>query len=200
MRNLILAAFFFISFANADVNPAFFGGIEKSHYAFIGMEFLSRLGFAIENSVFTQGIEKQYIRSVIFYKWRILSHLHGSYTLFYGTRYDNDYYDAGAKVDLSLAIHPRFLHLCGAIQPFYDSFFGYNTGYQICAQSFVFQEIGFYGGFRNIPDYRDIERRIFAGISINSGNIIVLPELSLPTSRKTHLIRLSVNFIYKKFI
>jgi hypothetical protein len=111
-------------------------------------------------------------------------------------RYDQDYYDVGARLDVLWQSY-RYLQVGGTLMPFYDSSLKGLVGYQAYVQSFLLKEIGVFVGAKNLPDFRNVERRYMAGLEIESGNLIVRPELSFPMNGETHLSRVSLFFVYR---
>lgn len=194
-----IACIFILLFASsifASSNFAYLLGMRNNRYVFIGVEYDNVWGFIVENSVFTQGTEKQYIRVAPYYAWALPGNITGSYTLYTGMRYDKDYYDFGARID-ALWAPIQYMQLGGAFNPFYDSFLKEKIGYEFFLQSYITKELGIFAGFKNIPYFRDTERRIMGGFTIKTGNILVRPELSLPPNNGSHLSRVSLYFIYK---
>lgn len=76
-------------------------------------------------------------------------------------RYNFDYYDFGAVLDLKCRLFSKYLQIESVLQPFYDSDAKSMIGYSISARTMPIEEIGFFGGFKNLPEIRDIERRYF---------------------------------------
>lgn len=197
MRKVILVALL-LCYVNLFANDSFsyLIGMRNNRYVFAGVEYVARFGIAVENSVFTQGTEKQYVRVAPYYRWSLGEGLVGSYALYTGMRYDRDYYDVGARVDV-LWHHYRYLQVVGTLMPFYDSFLKGLVGYQAYAQTFPLKEIGVFAGAKNLPDFRDVERRFMGGLVFESGRLCVRPELSVPMTGETHLTRVSLFFVYR---
>lgn len=181
---------------SANESFSYLMGMRNNRYVFAGVEYAARFGIAVENSVFTQGTEKQYIRVEPFYRWNLGEGLVGNYALYAGMRYDQDYYDVGARLDV-LWQHYRYLQVGGSLMPFYDSSLKGLVGYQAYVQSFLLKEIGVFVGAKNLPDFRNVERRYMAGLEIESGNLSVRPEVSVPMNGETHLSRVSLFFVYR---
>ncbi len=197
MRKLILIAVL-LCCVNLSANESFsyLMGMRNNRYVFAGVEYAARFGIAVENSVFTQGTEKQYIRVAPYYRWNLGEGLVGSYALYTGMRYDRDYYDIGARLDV-LWQHYRYLQVGGTLMPFYDSSLKGLVGYQAYVQSFLLKEIGVFAGAKNLPDFRNEERRFMGGLVFESGNLCVRPEVSVPMNGGTHLSRVSLFFVYR---
>ena len=197
MKKIVLfLLFLLLGGAHADEGLAYFLGMRNNHYAFVGVQYASKYGLAVENSVFTQGVEKQYVRIIPMYLWELGYGISGAYSVYGGIRYDQDYYDLGARLDLSWQKY-RYFQLVGVLSPFYDSFLKNRVGYQAYIQSFLGQEVALFAGIKNLPDFRDVERRYIGGLVIKTGNVQVRPELSMPMDGGTHLTRVSIFFVYK---
>lgn len=179
----------------ANSNFAYLLGMRNNRYAFMGIEYSGKVGMVVENSLFTQGVEKQYIRLAPYYRWNIGKYFEGSYIFFVGMRYDGNYYDLGSRLDF-LWLPFYYFQIGGSLMPYYDSVLKRKIGYKAYAQSFVFQDVGLFIGVKNLPDFRETENRYIGGIVIKSGRIWVKPELSVPMSRDSHLTRVSVFFVY----
>ena len=195
MKKVIAVLLYLMVSAYADSEFSFLLGMRNNHYAFIGAEYASKIGLAVENSVFTQGVEKQYVRVCPYYRWTLGNSVSGVYSLFSGMRYDQEYYDFGARLDL-LWSPSQYFQVGGTFMPYYDSFFENTVGYKAYVQSFILEEVGLFAGVKNLPDFRAAERRYTGGLVLKSGHIMVRPELSTPMNGETHLIRASVFFIY----
>jgi len=197
MRKLILIAVLLCS-VNLSANGSFsyLMGMRNNRYVFAGVEYAARFGIAVENSVFTQGTEKQYIRVAPYYRWNLGEWLVGRYALYTGMRYDRDYYDVGTRLDV-LWQHYRYLQVGGTLMPFYDSSLKGLVGYQAYVQSFLLKEIGVFAGAKNLPDFRNVERRFMGGLVFESGNLCIRPEVSVPMNGGTHLSRVSLFFVYR---
>ena len=181
----------------AESDFSYMMGMRKNKYAFLGVMLNSRYGFLAENSILSQGVEKQYARLYLFYAWEMPLGISGRYSFFGGARYDGDYYDYGARLDAQWVVIDRHLKLEGAFEPFFDSFFKERIGYEIGASCFLHHDFGIRVGVRNLPDFRNVEQRVFAGLFFDTEKVYVLPEVSAPLNGDTHLLRVSISFIYQ---
>jgi hypothetical protein len=118
------------------------------------------------------------------------------YVLYGGMQYDMDYYDYGGELSLLWAPHAYF-QIKARYRPFYDSDLGTRYGYLIQLQSFPFEDVGFYAGFKNMPDYRNVERRFFGGMLFDVGRLGVYSEISTPVHGSFEWTRVQLNFIYR---
>lgn len=178
---------------------AYILGMRNNHYVFVGLEYGEKWGLVVENSFFTQGFEKQYVGVGTFYEWNAFRNINGLYYWYAGRSYDGTFYDVGVQTVVYWTwfdfIQWKFL-----LNPFYDSFFKVNNGYELLIQMPVLEEINFFGGVKNLPYYRKIERRIACGAMFKTGSIWVKPEFSVPMNGDTHLTRVEISFVYKRLI
>lgn len=197
MRKILTLIMIVSSLAFAEGNLGYVLGVEKTRYYFAGLEYAKKWGIVIENSVFDQGVEKQYGRFAPYYLWNLPGGFSGAYTLYFGMQYDLDFYNFGARVDLQWTIHSRYLFANAVFELYYDSYLKDNVGFEIFVSSFLLKEVGVFGGYKNLPEYRRTERRYIAGLLFETGRIVVKPEISLPQNEDSSLMRTSVSFVYK---
>ena len=171
-------------------------GIKNSKYAYIGLQPFERWGIAYENSLFSQDIKLQYGRLDLFYIFEMPFDLRGCYVFFLGTRYNMDYYDIGGELDVRYDMVLRYLQIKGILQPRYDSDIKGKIGYSLALQTRPFEEIGFLVGIKNLPEYRNVERRVFAGLSFEGPHLKIVPEISFPLAKETELMRVTISFVY----
>lgn len=199
MKYFLAILLFAISVSFAQ-GPSYILGMRNSKYAYAGIKPFQSWGIAYENSVFTQDLELQYGRIALFYVFDAPFGISGSYAFFYGIRYNFDYYDFGAELELKYDVHPRYLQIKGILQPRYDSDAKGMFGYSILAQTMPLGEVGLFAGFKNLPEYRDVEQRLFAGVAFETPHLKVLPEISTPVVTNLATIRVSISFVYMNLI
>ena len=86
----------------------------------------------------------------------------------------------------------------GIYQPYYDSDLEISHGYSVALSLFPLSEVGVTGGIRNIPDYRETERRVFAGLVFDTPHLLLQPIISTPLrSGAKSVTRLTINFVYR---
>lgn len=190
---IIFASALFI-YANGTTSALF--GMRNSNYAFLGIQ-KDCWGFAYENSVLVQKPKLQYSRVAAFYSTELPFDISVNYALYGGMRYDQEFYDYGSRISTTWGFHPQYFLLTGTWQPFYDSGYGFHYGYSAGFKTFLLPEIGFFANFKNLPEYRNIERRAEGGLIFKSGNLMVAPQISTPIDGQTPLTRVSVSFLYK---
>ena len=200
MKNIIILilALAGMSFANT----AFFLGMPNTRNIFGGGNISENTGLYLKHSVLINdpdmgiNLKQQYVRLGAFYQWDFGLFCRGYYLVYGGLRYDRVYWDIGTKAFATVGkLHG--LNLVLALQPFHDSEMGNFLGYMIRTRSPAIKNITSFVGFKNIPEYRVVERRLSAGLSVDVNNLMVDCEVSSPTSWKTQFTRVSVGFIYK---
>lgn len=194
MKKILIIILLALNFLFAQTSYVL--GMRNSKYAYAGIQPFRNFGMAYENSVFVQDVELQYGRIALFYVFEHFPYIAGSYAFFYGMRYNYDYYDFGAELDVAYYVHPKYLQIKGVLQPRYDSDAKKMLGFSILVKTMPFGEIGFFGGCKNLPEFRDVERRLFAGLAFETPRLKVTPEISAPISSSLAATRVSVSFIY----
>lgn len=175
-------------------------GMRSSKYAYIGVQPFKHWGVVYENSLFAQDMNLQYGRISLIYSFDIPFGLKGYYSFFYGMRYNNDYYDLGTVLNCEAALYSRFLWVNGVLQPRYDSDIKGMLGYSLSLKMMFFRDIGLTAGIKNLPEYRNVERRFFAGFVFETDHLKVMPEISTPLSIEMETTRVSVSFVYENSI
>lgn len=197
MKKIIFLICFFSIWSFAQ-QSGYILGLRSSKYGQVGYENASQWGVILENSIFIEDVELQYLRIEAFHDFSIMQDLDLQYLLFYGSRYNHDYHDYGGSIKLSADLIAKYLNITTIFQPFYDSDLGLTYGYSAKLQTIPLKHVGIFGGVRNIPEYRDPERRVFGGIVFNLPQLILEPEISTPLKKDSRsTTRLTVNFIYK---
>ena len=176
-------------------NNLFFTGMRNQRFLYVGAQHGS-YGVAYEQSMFNQDPEQQYGRIGLFAEYSLPLSVTLWYILYGGMRYDLDYYDYGGEIFLLWT--PRaYFQIRGQYRPFYDSDLGVRHGFLVLLQSFPFEDVGFYVGFKNMPDYRNVERRFFGGVLFDVGRLLVYPEISTPVRGSFEWTRVNLNFVYR---
>ena len=171
--------------------------MRNSKYGAIGFEY-NDIGVVYENSVFIDVLEKQYARLLIYHDFSWTDRIDLRYSLYYGTRYNQDYYDYGGIFEINTRITKHALRFSGIYQPYYDSDLEISHGYSAALSLFPLSEVGVTGGIRNIPDYRETERRVFAGLVFDTPHLLLQPIISTPLrSGAKSVTRLTINFVYR---
>lgn len=200
MRKALLLLFFLSICAFAQ-NTHYFLGVQNSKYAFAGIENPNRFGFSIKNSLFVEDLEYQYVRAAIFYNFQLPFNIGGRYTLYSGIRYNRDFYDFGGNLHLKWNVFDKLLQIESSFLSYYDSDLGRKICYLVGIQTMFLKEIGVFAGFKNIPEYRDSEQRIYGGLVFDVPRILVKPEISIPINNEWETTtRISISFTYRNTI
>ena len=181
---------------HAEYHP--FIGMRNSYYGFVGIRLDDKWGATVEQSLYPQGPEKQHIRGWIFSKYSPAKLIDIRYAAFIGTAYNESFFDAGVRADLIANILEKHLQLLGTFQPFYDSFWEKQLGYRCAIQSMFTNELGAFFSFKNLADYRNLEKRYSAGMLFQVKNLYVRPEYSIPLNRDHRAGRTTIFFEYSK--
>ena len=199
MRCFLVLLFLLCSTAFAQ-GTTYFLGIRQSKYGYVGVQPFRHWGVRYDNSLFSQSVEYQYGRLALFYSFDTPFNMRGTYSFFYGMRYNQDYYDWGGELNCTLALHPKYFRINGILQPKYDSDIKEMVGYSVSLQTLPLQEVGLLMGFRNLPDFRDVERRAFVGMIFETERLKVVPEVSTPIATKMESTRVAISFVYRNGI
>lgn len=193
---IIISTLILISFVEAQ-DLSFIIGMRSSKYGSVGVEYKD-IGFIIENSIFIDDVENQYIRAKTYLNFSITNQINLKYILFYGSRYNNDYIDYGGMIETSLQSTSKAIQATGAFLTFYDSDLGLYYSYSTSLILLPFSEVGITAGIRNIPEYRMPEKRAFIGLVFDLPHLWLQPEISTPFEKSAKSItRLTFNFVYK---
>ncbi len=187
-----------LSFASTE----FFVGMPNTRNIILGLEFNEKIGVYVKHSILMNdpdmliNLKQQYIRIGSFYQWYGGRYLKGLYWIYGGVKYDQSFWDLGTRAFVVVGLD-QGINLEMMLQPFYDSEMGNFLGYLVRMRTPAVKGTSFVLGFKNVPEYRMVERRLSAGFSIAKDDLIVDCEISSPTSWKTQFTRVSVGFIYK---
>ena len=196
MKSLKYLMFFWALVAGNAFASVAFVGMENSKYAIAGFRPGRSAGVALVHSLWVQDAS-QYVRLCPFYYFYLNDNISGHYSVFYGTTYEQTYYDYGADLYLSAMFFSRMVELDGRFRPQYDSDLKFNYGYEVVGKISGWKEIAVFGGMKNIPEFRKAEDRFLAGVSFSVKNLNVSPEVSIPTNLETQYTRIHVNFLYE---
>ena len=175
-------------------NSQLFMGMRNQRFLFSGIQYRA-YGVAYEQSLFNQDPDQQHGSLGLFAEYTLPLSVTLWYAVYGGMQYDADYYDYGGEVGMVWDAFDYF-GLKARYRPFYDSDLGTHYGYLVQLQTFPFKEVGFYAGLKNMPDYRDVERRVFGGMLFDVGRLEVYPEISTPVHGSFEWTRVQLNFIY----
>lgn len=169
-------------------------GVKNTRIAIAGYELSCKLGLLIENTMYVQDVKSQYIRLALFYKKDLQYKVNAGLFAFYGQRYNHDYYDLGVR--LFTDWHWKVFAFSGALQPLYDSEMKYHTCYSVAVNGYVFSDFAVAIEFKNIPEYRNVEKRASFGLLFDTPVLKVKPEVSIPLTNEEQLTRISISLLY----
>lgn len=195
MKWMILTLLFFVSIVYAESESHILVGMRNQRYAMAGAQY-KRFGVVLEQSLFNQDIDLQYGRIVAFANYVLPLYSDIQFALYAGTQYGRQYYDFGSRVMLDVDAIPHILRLSGTYQPFWDKELGTRHGFRYQFAIIAMDEIQLYAGLKNIPDYRETERRYVGGVVFDVGYLSVTPEISIPVNGSFEWTRISVGFVY----
>ncbi|MCQ2049470.1 MAG: hypothetical protein MJZ22_00440 [Candidatus Saccharibacteria bacterium] len=171
-------------------------GLRNSKHAMVGARY-KNYGVVVENSLYVQSIDLQYIRASVFYRFDLPLNLSGYYALYSGIQYNRNFFDVGAVANLKWNPLGKYLQMSATIMPFYDSDLDRQFGYSFGIQTIPLSEIGLFVNLKNIPDYRVLENRLAAGLVFVFEHMTVKPEISVPLDFNLDYARVSVSFVYE---
>jgi hypothetical protein len=170
-------------------------GMRDNQYVNVQYIFKSGLLSELENSVFTTKFKHQHICAHIGYR-QYLKYLEGDIRAYYGTAYNNSYDDYGMMVSLKKDFS-RKMGIELVLNPHKDSDYGYTSCYKVSIHQYIFKEIAIELISSNIPEHREALNRIKAGLILNSRNLCVRPQVSIPTEGHIKNVRVLVSFNYQ---
>ncbi len=148
----------------------------------------------LEESVYAEKIGFQYLRLYTGYQLKLHQSTLSVYPYF-GTTYNGNYYSTGCFIDGKYHFLDKF-NFFASINPHYDSGYKYKTCYRIGVGMNLTSQIGIKAEFQDMPIYRMKEKRLKGGIFFKTGNLMVIPQLSIPSEGVINNIRCIVDFKY----
>lgn len=170
-------------------------GLRDTRYAQLGYTYKDRWSATLEHSIYSEHFDNQKVRLYLGYhntwNWFTLNVQPYASTLWNG-----NYQDVGTLLNVDLRVLHRW-HVDATINPHYDTQIGYSTCYSAGTKVTVTEQVAIVAHFTNIPEYRESEKRIRAGLEFKVLNLIVTPELSVPVEGQQKTIRALCGFNYK---
>lgn len=193
---LSLLACIGLSVASHHISAQVSIGLRDSRYANISYACARGFSATFEQSIFAEKLPCQYFRIYAGYRTE-LGRVECTLRPFYGMTYNNIYRNLGAMVDARLPIAGPFA-LYGTLNPLYDSTFGYTTCFRAGALVRVTDDIAVKGDFNTVPEYRESEKQLRAGLEFNVGNLSFSPMISMPVegNGKYKSLRVLAGFTY----
>ncbi len=171
-------------------------GMRDTRYLNVNYTIAERFNVELEHSIFAEKFKYQHVRLSASYTLPI-KHFELAVKPYFGTLYSGDYCDVGAL--LSVRYRPvRPLTLCGTFNPHYDSGLKYKTCFMLGAECVVYRALSVVAHYTTIPEYRESERRVRAGLRLDVNSLWVQPLLSIPVkSGETKSLRVAVSMGYR---
>lgn len=169
-------------------------GLRDNRYAGIGYVFSSKYDLKIEQSMYPEKLGFQYVRLNANANFSAAD-LMLSYKLYYGLLYNRDYHDVGGNFRIGYNFIKR-LNVYADVNPHYDSGYDYKTNYGFGLKAKVYKGAGFVVGYSTIPEYRQSEKRIRAGLIFEENTLSVSPVISLPAEKDLTTMRVLVSIDY----
>lgn len=179
------------SFAQIDA------GLCNTRFVYGAYTFADHYRVALRHSVFSEkigfqqiGLSAEYFGNVSKFDYNI--------KIYGATAWNGDYQQAAAVA--SLTYSPlSLLHLTGRINPLYDTGYKYKTCFSLGAAVDLNKSIDVRTSYTTIPDYRKSEKRVHAGFGLRSGQLSVIPEVSIPVAgeQKYKNLRVLVSLNYR---
>ncbi len=171
-------------------------GIRDSYYIGVRAAYGGHAFAAAEHSVYSYDAKYQY--------WRLYAggmakvpyaDFEGS--AFYGRTWCGSYWSSGALLT-ARALPPGPVSVTATLNPLYDSGLGYHTCFSAGAAVRIFKPVSLRASYTTIPEFRESERRVRAGVEVRVGGLSVIPELSIPTEsrNRSRRLRLLMSFSY----
>lgn len=193
MRNIVLSLMLMVSLTSL----AQFGlGMRDTRYVNVNYTFKNRMGIELEHSVFSEKFKYQHVRLSAFYTLPVKK-FEFQVKPYFGTLYCGDYYDLGAFVNARYHVL-KPLVLCGTFNPHYDSGFEYKTCFMLGAECNVYKALSLVAQYTTIPENRESEKRVRAGLKFDVSRLWVEPLVSIPVEGMSHKsVRVAVSMGYQ---
>ncbi|MCU6768970.1 hypothetical protein OCV73_08445 [Barnesiella propionica] len=169
-------------------------GLRENQFVFFSYTLDNEWKAKIEHSVFIEKMGFQYIRATVGYG-RQIKNFNVSLDPYFGVTYNRSFYNAGAS--LSVGYEPwKKIAVTGVFNPHYDSGLKYNTCYSLGLIGNVYKAISVVAEYTNIPEYRQTEDRVRAGLLFKVPHLYVKPVVSVPVKGNHKAVRILTSFGY----
>lgn len=171
-------------------------GLRDNRYVYADYTLRNHYTFTLEESIFSEKIQFQYLRGYVGYKnaWRDLQYQAQAY---FGSTYNGSWSSGGIMLQGRYKLWDRLIIL-GKLNPHYDSYYHYTTAYLGGLGVSITRQLDILAAFANLPEYRISERRVRLGLDFHVENLTVRPFVSVATqgAYKAKNLRVTVDFNY----
>lgn len=191
-----LLCFFCLCSASGTDKWEFGAGVRDSYYISAQASYAGHAMLKAEHSVYSYDARYQYWR---LYAGGMASVPYADFegSAFYGRTWCGSYWNSGAL--LTARVNPPGpVSVFATLNPLYDSGLGYHTCFSAGAAVRVFKPVSLRVSYTTLPEFRESEKRVRAGVEVKAGGLSVVPELSIPTNRtnRSRRLRLLISFSY----
>lgn len=171
-------------------------GVRDSYYIFAQASYAGHAFLKAEHSVYSYDAKYQY--------WRLYAGGNASVpyaafegSAFYGRTWCGSYWSAGALLTARV-LPPGPVSVFATLNPLYDSGLDYQTCFSAGASVRIFKPVSLRATYTTIPEFRESEKRLKAGVEVKVGGLSVVPELSIPveSENRSRRLRLLMSFSY----
>lgn len=177
------------------VNANFGVGLRDNQYGYVSYIFNKTYDVKLEHSLYSEKIAFQYCRLNLSSHFMLAS-LAINQTLYIGSLYNRDYFNAGYLLGLEYPFFYKFVIIASG-NPHYDSELGIVTNYLIGGNLKIYKDIRVTAAYTTVPEYRLSEKRIRAGFILGNDFLTVSPIVSLPAKVDLKNMRILVSFAYQ---
>lgn len=175
----------------------FEAGMRNTRYIFGSYSMSNGLRFEINHSLFSEKLGYQAVGARIGYTRSSGIFSYGAHADA-STAWNGSYRIVGATIHGMIAPGKIFFAEA-ALNPHYDSGYGYNTCFKIGVGANITRQISIMAAYTTIPEYRKSDKRLRGGFGFKVKNLYVQPNLSVPVQGESKLknIRVLFDFSYK---
>ena len=199
MRAAFVAAAVLCAAASADAAGRWdmSAGVRDTRYIFADVCYADHAYVRAEHSVYSYDLRYQYWRLYAGGKVGVpYAAFDGS--AFYGRTWAGTYYSAGALIGCRI-LPPGPVSVFATLNPLYDSDYGYKTCFNAGLSVRVCKPVSLRASYTTIPEFRESEKAIRAGVDLHVGGLSVVPELSIPVDprNRSRKLRMLMSCSYK---
>lgn len=174
-------------------------GVRDSYHIFFRTAYNGHAFVAAEHSIYSYDAKYQYWR---LYAGGMASVPYAAFEgcAFYGRTWCGNYWSAGALLTARV-LPPGPVKVFATLNPLYDSGLKYHTCFAAGASVRIFKPVSLLASYTTIPEFRESEKRVRAGVEVRVGGLAVTPELSIPVNpvNRSRKLRLLMSFSFTFF-